>query len=105
MAHDTIVYDTGAPIDLPFAFRLGLVGYLGYEVRRETADYPGETSEKSAPEPDAAFIRCGRAVVIRTMCVDPRVTTTWHGLRRRLASDGRGRRPSSKAYTKKVREA
>ena len=65
MAHDTIVDETGSQVNLPFAFRLGLVGYLGYEVRRETADYPGETSEKSAPEPDAAFIRCGRAVVIQ----------------------------------------
>ena len=53
MAHDTVIDANGAPITLPFAFRLGLVGYLGYEVRRETADYPGETSEKSAPEPDA----------------------------------------------------
>jgi len=69
MAHDTVIDANGAPITLPFAFRLGLVGYLGYEVRRETADYPGETSEKSAPEPDAAFIRCGRAVVIQDNCV------------------------------------
>ena len=32
MAHDIAVDENGAPIDLPFAFRLGLVGYLGYEV-------------------------------------------------------------------------
>ena len=69
MAHDIVVDETGSQVNLPFAFRLGLVGYLGYEVRRETADYPGETSEKSAPEPDAAFIRCGRAVVIHDNCV------------------------------------
>ena len=30
---------------------------------------------------------------------------SWYGLRRRLAIEGGGRRPSSKAYSKKVREA
>lgn len=64
-AHDTIVDEHGVKVDLPFAFRLGLVGYLGYEVRRETADFPGDVDvREKAPEPDAAFVRCGRAVVL-----------------------------------------
>ena len=94
MAHDIVVDETGAPIDLPFAFRLGLVGYLGYEVRRETADYPGETSEKSAPEPDAAFIRCGRAVVIQD-------STVWIlELQRGTYDDGGVGRPSHRTSNK-----
>ena len=48
MAHDIVVDETGSQVIYLFAFRLGLVGYLGYEVRRETADYPGGRPRKRA---------------------------------------------------------
>jgi para-aminobenzoate synthetase len=45
---------------LPFDFQLGLVGYLGYEMKAET----GGLAEHRSPYPDAAFVFAGRAVVI-----------------------------------------
>ena len=58
---------TGAVLgDAPFGFSPGLVGYLGYEMRRETADYSPDLDSDAppAPEPDAAFLFCGRAVAL-----------------------------------------
>ncbi|MGP3926318.1 aminodeoxychorismate synthase component I [Streptomyces sp. 8N616] len=45
---------------LPFAFNLGYVGYLGYELRAET----GSPTRHRAPTPDAAFLFVDRAVVV-----------------------------------------
>jgi para-aminobenzoate synthetase len=44
---------------LPFAFNLGYVGFLGYELKAET----GSAAEHRAPTPDAAFLFADRAVV------------------------------------------
>ena len=46
--------------DLPFDFRLGYVGYLGYELKAET----GGDAVHSSPDPDAALIFADRAVVL-----------------------------------------
>ncbi|KAH8070435.1 4-amino-4-deoxychorismate synthase [Aureococcus anophagefferens] len=46
---------------------LGFVGYLGYEMRRETADYSPASEalpRDRADEPDAAFVFATRAVVV-----------------------------------------
>ncbi|MFD6529611.1 aminodeoxychorismate synthase component I [Streptomyces sp. NPDC060184] len=47
------------PLDLPFDFCLGWVGYLGYELKAEC----GGRLAHQAPEPDAAMIFADRAVV------------------------------------------
>ena len=46
----------GSQVNLPFALRLGLVGYLGYEVTRDRG-LPRRDVGEIAPEPDAAFIK------------------------------------------------
>lgn len=46
--------------DLPFAFRPGYVGYLGYELKAET----GGTAAHTSPTPDAALLFADRAVVL-----------------------------------------
>lgn len=46
--------------DLPFGFRLGYVGYLGYELKAET----GGTAAHASPTPDAAMVFADRALVI-----------------------------------------
>ncbi|MBY6368497.1 aminodeoxychorismate synthase component I [Rhodococcoides corynebacterioides] len=46
--------------DLPFDFRLGYVGYLGYELKAET----GGDAVHSSPDPDAALVFADRAVVL-----------------------------------------
>ena len=50
------VPDAGAP-----AFRLGLVGWLGYELRARTT---GATVTRPSRYPDAAFLRVDRAIAI-----------------------------------------
>ncbi|HEY8373615.1 MAG TPA: aminodeoxychorismate synthase component I [Pseudonocardiaceae bacterium] len=45
---------------LPFAFQLGYVGYLGYELKAET----GGMAAHISPVPDAAFLFVDRAVVV-----------------------------------------
>jgi para-aminobenzoate synthetase len=54
--------------DLPFAFRLGWVGYLGYELKAECG---GELRHRST-EPDAAMIFADRAIVF-----DHKTSTTY----------------------------
>ncbi|MWA01549.1 aminodeoxychorismate synthase component I [Actinomadura sp. LD22] len=46
--------------DLPFGFRLGYVGYLGYELKAET----GGAAAHASPTPDAAMVFADRALVI-----------------------------------------
>lgn len=46
--------------DLPFDFRLGYVGYLGYELKADT----GGQAVHSSPDPDAALVFADRAVVL-----------------------------------------
>lgn len=48
-----------APEDYPSQFTLGWLGYLGYELKRETGG-----SDQNAATPDAALIFAGRAVVL-----------------------------------------
>ncbi|KAH8058539.1 4-amino-4-deoxychorismate synthase [Aureococcus anophagefferens] len=57
----------GTTLAPPFDFALGFVGYLGYEMRRETADYSPASEalpRDRADEPDAAFVFATRAVVV-----------------------------------------
>ena len=57
----------GTALAPPFDFALGFVGYLGYEMRRETADYSPASEalpRDRADEPDAAFVFATRAVVV-----------------------------------------
>lgn len=71
------------PQALPFDFDLGFIGYLGYEMRKETMDYePAESSPSSTP--DAGLLFCDRAVVFD------------HGLRKAWALEllGEGDAPS-----------
>ncbi|MHA7261697.1 chorismate-binding protein [Arthrobacter sp. TMN-37] len=49
-----------APAGYDCGFALGWLGYLGYELKRET----GGTSLPAAPLPDAALLFAGRAVVV-----------------------------------------
>jgi para-aminobenzoate synthetase len=49
-----------ADAELPFDFRLGYVGYLGYELKAET----GGRNAHNSPYPDAALVFSDRAVVI-----------------------------------------
>jgi para-aminobenzoate synthetase len=65
-----------APPDLPFAFRLGWVGYLGYELKAECG---GRLRHRST-EPDAGLIFADRAVVF------DHLTSTVHLLS--LSDDG-----------------
>ncbi|MBO2465179.1 aminodeoxychorismate synthase component I [Actinomadura violacea] len=46
--------------DLPFGFRLGYVGYLGYELKAET----GGAAAHASPTPDAAMVFADRGLVI-----------------------------------------
>ncbi len=48
-----------APAGYPCEFTLGWLGYLGYELKRETGG-----SDVAAPTPDACLIFAGRAVVL-----------------------------------------
>ena len=56
-----------APEDYPCEFTLGWLGYLGYELKRETGG-----SNVAADTPDAGLIFAGRAVVL-----DHRERTVW----------------------------
>ncbi|WP_202619097.1 aminodeoxychorismate synthase component I [Ornithinimicrobium cavernae] len=47
-------------VDLPTAFRPGLVGYLGYELKAET----GGAATHTSPFPDARFVLADRALVV-----------------------------------------
>ncbi len=49
-----------APEGLPFAFNLGYVGYLGYELKAET----GGTNAHQSDTPDAALLFADRALVL-----------------------------------------
>ena len=60
---------SGEAVSPPFDFALGFVGYLGYEMRRETADYSAASDvaggdRAPAREPDASFAFATRAVVV-----------------------------------------
>jgi anthranilate synthase component 1/para-aminobenzoate synthetase len=48
-----------APEDYPCGFTLGWLGYLGYELKRETGG-----TDVASPTPDACLIFAGRAVVL-----------------------------------------
>lgn len=52
--------DVRGEVDLPTGFRLGFVGYLGYELKAETC---GERAHRS-PHPDARLVLADRAVVV-----------------------------------------
>lgn len=56
-----------APEGYPCEFTLGWLGYLGYELKRETGG-----SDVASPTPDACLIFAGRAVVL-----DHRERTVW----------------------------
>jgi anthranilate synthase component 1 len=61
-ARDFAVADDGAAADSEaLAFRLGLVGWLGYELRALTT---GATVTRPSRYPDAAFLRVDRAIAI-----------------------------------------
>ncbi|HWH25661.1 MAG TPA: anthranilate synthase component I family protein [Pseudolysinimonas sp.] len=49
------------PVEIPTAFRLGLVGWLGYELRGETMGLPVRHASRY---PDSAFLFVDRAVAI-----------------------------------------
>jgi para-aminobenzoate synthetase len=49
-----------APAGLPFAFTLGYVGYLGYELKAET----GGAAAYEAPTPDAALVLADRMLAV-----------------------------------------
>ena len=51
--------DLRAPADYPCDFTLGWLGYLGYELKRETGG-----SDVTAESPDACLLFAGRAVVL-----------------------------------------
>lgn len=51
--------DLGAPAGYPCEFTLGWLGYLGYELKRETGG-----SDVTAESPDACLLFAGRAVVL-----------------------------------------
>ncbi|MEO5781451.1 MULTISPECIES: aminodeoxychorismate synthase component I [Arthrobacter] len=51
--------DLRSPEDYPCEFTLGWLGYLGYELKRETGG-----SDVTAPTPDACLLFAGRAVVL-----------------------------------------
>ena len=59
--------DLRAPEDYPCDFTLGWLGYLGYELKRETGG-----SDVTAETPDACLLFAGRAVVL-----DHRDGTVW----------------------------
>jgi para-aminobenzoate synthetase len=59
--------DLRAPEGYPCEFTLGWLGYLGYELKRETGG-----SDVESPTPDACLIFAGRAVVL-----DHRDRTVW----------------------------
>ena len=59
--------DVRAPADYPCDFTLGWLGYLGYELKRETGG-----SDVPAPSPDACLLFAARAVVL-----DHRDGTAW----------------------------
>lgn len=48
------------PPDTPFAFALGWVGYIGYEMKAASENIPGPSS----PFPDACLLFCDRALVM-----------------------------------------
>jgi para-aminobenzoate synthetase len=96
--------------DLPFAFGLGYVGYLGYELKADTG---GQLVHTSAT-PDASMVFADRALVfdheagtlylmgLATTPGDPvlatwfdSVTDTLHGLSRKVAPDNRPGVPAS----------
>ncbi|MEH0110955.1 anthranilate synthase component I family protein [Tersicoccus sp. MR15.9] len=63
--------DPGADLDTDASFRLGLVGWLDYELRHETvAPHPGTARSRPSsgpawpPSPAAAFLRTDRAVAV-----------------------------------------
>jgi para-aminobenzoate synthetase len=49
-----------APAGLPFAFTLGYVGYIGYEIKAET----GGAAAHEAPTPDAALLLADRMLAV-----------------------------------------
>ncbi len=51
-------------VDLPTSFRPGFVGYLGYELRTETAPGPPATTRHESTHPDAWLVFADRAVVV-----------------------------------------
>ncbi|KAJ1459004.1 ADC synthase [Pelagophyceae sp. CCMP2097] len=81
--------ETGLEVELPFSFKLGFVGYLGYELRSETRDFSPNFARHKSEQPDAAMLLCARAVV-----VDHRSGVAWI-LQLQKPADAKGRRPSA----------
>ena len=75
--------DLRAPEDYPCEFTLGWLGYLGYELKRETGG-----SDVTAESPDACLLFAGRAVVLDHVERHGLAAGPGHRGRRRLAGDG-----------------
>ena len=97
MAHDIVVDETGSQVNLPFAFRLGLVGTWAMK-SDERRGLPRRNVRKSAGARRRVH-KMGRAVVIQdNVCGSSSYNVAQSMM---MVAPRPSRRPSSKAYTKK----